>query len=568
MRNAVGRERVLASRAMLSGRPHDWPPGVALRVLHEDAALLVVTKPSGVSTQATEHAGDDMIARVRAVRSEPYLGVVQRLERDASGVQLFTREKRWNASLAPQFERNTARRTFVIGLDGVHETRREGSIVSWLAPRGEGMFDLVKRGSPRARRAEVRWRIDTRERARALVAVDVIEGSLATARAQIASLGSLPTSARDIPDPLAWPLVHLHRLEIEHPVSHSRVTYTAPLPTRFENWLRAKEADASTWRERVLDAAAHRFALARDATLDAYRLANDVGDETPGITVDRYGEYALVQFYSAEAESHRDVVLDAIASLGARGVYAKFRPKQANTLVDTRREHLAPAHALRGEDTPDPFTIVENGLHYRVRLGDGLSTGIFLDQRANRALVRSLARDARVLNLFAYTCPFTVAATAGGALGTVSVDVSSRALEQGRANLERNGLGDPSRHLFASADVFGWIDGARARGDSFDLVILDPPSYSTTKDGSRFSSESDYRDLAARALGLVAPSGRLLACSNHRGIRSAKFTRIVTQAVADARRVARAVRELPAPPDFPPPPGGESHLKSVLVELA
>jgi 23S rRNA (cytosine1962-C5)-methyltransferase len=150
------------------------------------------------------------------------------------------------------------------------------------------------------------------------------------------------------------------------------------------------------------------------------------------------------------------------------------------------------------------------------------------------------------------------------------VDVSQGALAWGRRNLEANGVaaGEHSVHQFVVCDVFGWLEGARARRDRFDLVVLDPPSYSTTKDGSRFSSESDYRDLAAAALSVVAPGGRLLACSNHRGIVRMKFRRHLHEAVRQAGREAAQVRDWPEPADFPPAPGRESHLKSVLVTLA
>jgi 23S rRNA (cytosine1962-C5)-methyltransferase len=201
-----------------------------------------------------------------------------------------------------------------------------------------------------------------------------------------------------------------------------------------------------------------------------------------------------------------------------------------------------------------------------VRLGDGLSTGIFLDQRANRRRVREMSAGLNVLNLFAYTCPFTVAAAAGGARSTTSVDVSAGALAWGAENLAENGLAGAA-HRFATADVFGWLEGARARRDRFDLVILDPPSYSTTKDGSRFSSASDYRDLAALVLPLLAPGGRLLACSNHRGIVRAKLRRYLHEAARAAGCAVAQMRDLSDPTDFPPPPGHEVHLKSVLVTV-
>ncbi len=209
--------------------------------------------------------------------------------------------------------------------------------------------------------------------------------------------------------------------------------------------------------------------------------------------------------------------------------------------------------------------IWESGLAYRVRLGDGLKTGIFLDQRENRRRVRELAPGKRVLNLFAYTCGFTVAAAAGRATRTTSVDASRGALAWGAENLEQNGLSG-EHHTFVDEDVFSWLKLANKRGDRYDLVVLDPPSYATTKT-SRFSAANDLPDLAARALGIVAPGGRMLACTNHRGIPSGKFRKQMHEAGRLAKRTLVQIKDLPEPPDFPSPPGADPDLKSVLITV-
>jgi 23S rRNA (cytosine1962-C5)-methyltransferase len=285
------------------------------------------------------------------------------------------------------------------------------------------------------------------------------------------------------------------------------------------------------------------------------------------VTIDRYGAFALVQCYVDAAREGLERLAEALRLLGAQGVHVKYRPKQSNTLVDTRRDVLAPRAPLAGEAAPDTFTVRELGLRYRVKLTDGLSTGIFLDQRENRAWVRSLsaAKNARVLNLFAYTCGFSVSAVAGGASQVVSVDASQGALAWGRANLEDNAL-DGSKALFVTADAFGWLEGAKARGDRFACVVLDPPSYSTTHDGPRFSASSDYEALLALALTVLAPKGKLLACSNHRKITARRF-RAMCERAAQAAFGARAkVYPRQDPTDFPPQPGHDSHLKQCVVE--
>jgi 23S rRNA (cytosine1962-C5)-methyltransferase len=220
---------------------------------------------------------------------------------------------------------------------------------------------------------------------------------------------------------------------------------------------------------------------------------------------------------------------------------------------------------VRGEAALAELAILEEGVPLVVRLGDGLSTGLFLDQRANRRRVREMARGKRVANLFAYTCAFTVAAALGGASRTVSVDASAVALERGRANLAHAGV-EGGDHAFVAEDAFGWLARAARRGERFDVVILDPPSYSTTKRG-RFVADSDYPELAASALSLLAPHGRLLACTNHRGISPGRFRRMLFDAARLAKRDVAQVKDLAEPPDYPAAPGGDPHMKSALLTL-
>jgi 23S rRNA (cytosine1962-C5)-methyltransferase len=125
---------------------------------------------------------------------------------------------------------------------------------------------------------------------------------------------------------------------------------------------------------------------------------------------------------------------------------------------------------------------------------------------------------------------------------------------------------DRGEHAFVAADAFAWLARAARRGERFDLVIVDPPSYSTTKRG-RFVADSDYVDLAAASMSLLAPGGKLLACTNHRGIPQARFRRIVFDAARAAKRGVSQVKDLPAPIDYPMPPGAEPHMKSVLASL-
>lgn len=127
--------------------------------------------------------------------------------------------------------------------------------------------------------------------------------------------------------------------------------------------------------------------------------------------------------------------------------------------------------------------------------------------------------------------------------------------------------GAPTReHAFVAEDAFAWLARAARRDERFDLVVLDPPSYSSTKRG-RFVAETDYGSLAAAALAILAPGGRLLACTNHRGISAARFRRVLFASGRTAERDIVQVKDLAEPPDFPPDPVAGPHMKSALVSL-
>jgi 23S rRNA (cytosine1962-C5)-methyltransferase len=440
-------------------------------------------------------------------------------------------------------------------------------------------------------------RVLGRRAERALLELELETGRTHQARVQLAQAGS-PIAGDALYGGPAAPRLMLHAsaLALEHPCTGRPLRLAAPPPADFDDWLahgdrgEAIYDDAGGLQRALGRALERRWALGRSAggarPTTAFRLVNEEGDALPRLAVDVYDAWLVAQLYGDDGplrsgreagrrpEGHtdlwevarRDRLLDALASLGFDGVYLKVRPRQANVLVDTRREDLAPALPVRGQPAPDPLPIVEEGMPLLVRLGDGLSTGVFLDQRGNRLRVRELAAGARVANLFAYTCAFTVAAALGGATRTVSVDAAAAALERGRENLAGAGLLDRGEHAFVADDAFAWLARAARRGERFDLVILDPPSYSTTKRG-RFVADSDYAALAAQALALLGPGGRLLACTNHRGISPMRFRRILFDAGRLAKRDVTQVRDMPEGADFPVPPGGRPNMKSALVTV-
>ena len=554
-----------------------WPSWRAERILHEDPDLVVIDKPPGVPTHAPEpDRVDDAHTRVLAFlvergEREPYLGIHQRLDRDTSGVLLFTRRKQANRAIAEQFEQRKVHKTYVACVTGWKARGAEGRLVHRLVADRDGAMRALPPKAPGGQEAVTRWRLLERgARGRTLLELSPETGRTHQLRVQLAAQGApIGGDATYGGEPAPRLLLHAAELALRHPTSGGELRVRAPVPEALGAWLRGEEsrafAGADALEAAMREAPERRYGLSRLPGTDAFRIVNGAGDGLPGVDVDRYGEHLVVALSGDEAVAARELVLDAAARLGAAGVYVKVRPKHASVVVDTRRDELAPREAVRGASAPEAFTIHEHGLPFEVRLGDGLSTGIFLDQRENRRRVRELARGARVLNLFAYTGAFTVAAVAGGARASVTVDVSRGALAWAERNLAAVGA-DPRAHTLVEADALAWLDAAARRPERFDLALLDPPSFATTK-RTRFSAESDYRDLATRTLAVLAPGGRLLACTNHRGILRARFRRWLHEAARLAGREAVQVKDLPDPIDYPPEPGREAHLKSVLVTL-
>lgn len=495
---------------------------------------------------------------------------------------------------------NLPARTERTGRTGPTErTARVGRTAPAERGQGRGPATPVRRenrrdarGDGSGQRAVTHVRVLRRVGERALLELRLETGRMHQARVQLAHAGA-PIAGCALYGGVAAPRLMLHAasLAFTHPRTGKRLVVRDDRTAALERWLERGDVGAAVYDDdAALDealslAVERRWGLGRSADLlpeelrtTAFRLVSDAGDALAGLAVDAYDAHLVAQFYVGDTwnDARMDRVLDRLSGLGFDGVYVKRRPRQSNVLVDTRSEALAPANAVRGRDAPDPLVVLEEGLPYRVSLGDGMSTGIFLDQRRNRALVRSLAKDRRVANLFAYTCGFSVAAAAGGARRTVSVDASVIALERGRENFKQAGLavdatgrdGAP-KHAFVAEDAFAWL-ARRGRSDKesdrFDLVVLDPPSYSSTKK-RRFSAESDYGELVTATLGIVAENGQIVACCNHRGLSRAKFRRMVLAGVRAAGRSLVQLKDLPDGADFPPPFGQEPHMKSVLVKV-
>jgi 23S rRNA (cytosine1962-C5)-methyltransferase len=299
------------------------------------------------------------------------------------------------------------------------------------------------------------------------------------------------------------------------------------------------------------------------AVTNAYRLVDDAADGCPNMTVDCYADWAVLSLYDSSADARLEAIAGALTHGFARGVYVKRHVRGDQRRRD--RADVAPSSPAAGEPAPETVLVDEHGMRLTARLFDGLSTGLFTDQRDNRRLVRELAHDARVLNLFAYTCSFSVAAALGGAAETVSVDLSKRALERGRENLAQNGVSS-SDHRLVHEDVLSFVPRALRRGDRYDIVVLDPPSFGT-RARKTFSVERDYSALLQQTIELLAPGGRLLAVTNHRKTSLSELRRMAESAALGARRIPVTLRGLEPPSDHRYTVASAPRAKSLLVTV-
>lgn len=243
------------------------------------------------------------------------------------------------------------------------------------------------------------------------------------------------------------------------------------------------------------------------------RLVNAEGDGLPGLTVDRYGDFLMVQYYTEAWERYLPALAAALQELYTPdGIYGKYRPQETRKLAAGKKGRPPQGRLLAGQTAPQGLTVRENGLLYRIDLVKDLHTGLFHDQRKNRQEFRRLAAGCRVLNLFCYTGAFSVAAAAGGAAQVTSIDAAGRYLEWACENFRLNRI-DPQAYEFIAGDCFVELDRMAKTGRTFDLVFMDPPSFSTTRK-SRFTTTGGTAELVQKLLRLMSPGGVLVTSSN------------------------------------------------------
>ena len=282
-----------------------------------------------------------------------------------------------------------------------------------------------------------------------------------------------------------------------------------------------------------------RRAYYQDELTTAFRLFNQEGDGFGGLTVDLYGDYAVFSWYNSYVYQIRKVISEAFRQVFPEvlGTYEKIRFKG----LDYESAHVY------GQEAPDFFTVLENGVLYQVFMNDGLMTGIFLDQHEVRgSLVDGLAMGKSLLNMFSYTAAFSVAAAMGGASQTTSVDLAKRSRELSQAHFQANGISTDD-HRFIVMDVFEYFKYAKRKALTYDVIVLDPPSFARNKKQT-FSVAKDYYKLISQSLEILNPGGIIIASTNASNVSRQKFTEQIDKGFAG--RSYQILNKYGLPADF------------------
>lgn len=334
---------------------------------------------------------------------------------------------------------------------------------------------------------------------------------------------------------------------------------------RVRVWTRdeAVAIGADFFQRRLSHAVNQRKFITQFGEVNAFRLVHGESDGIPGFIVDKYGGTLVVQFLTSGVEFWRDTLVEQLGEItGCDSIYERSD-------VDVRRlEGLAPQKGpLRGDELSNPVEIFEGKLRYWVDIINGQKTGFYLDQRENRAKVNLIARGRTVLDCFAYTGGFTIAALKGGAKAVTAVDSSLDAIQSGRENLKLNQISGESVE-WIEADVFKQLRDFRDRNRSFDMIILDPPKFAPTAAHAQKAARG-YKDINLLAFKLLNPNGLLVTFSCSGGVSPDLFQKIVAGAALDAGVEAKIIGRLGPGVDHPVAlnfPEG-AYLKGLIIQV-
>jgi 23S rRNA (cytosine1962-C5)-methyltransferase len=536
-------------------------------VIYEDEHLLVVAKPVGWNTHApSPHAGEGLYDWLK--HREPRwssLAILHRLDKETSGVLVFGKTPLANKSLTEQFTNHHVHKKYLLLTDRAMPGK-EFTVKSSLVRVGEKYTsrsggEIAETIFCRRRGDEPQIKIGTKLETPHVVSYTIAEASPLTGRTHQIRVHAAESGFPILGDTLyggtASSRVFLHAGEIAftHPATAAPVKFSVP-------------DDFNREPRQTL-----RTAVTEPEATNAFRVINGASDGWPGWFVEKLGDFLLSQSEAALNGRQGEALSRLAKTFSSRGAYHKTLSRHV------RQSKVADAspQLILGEAAPERFAILENGVHYEMSFNEGYSVGLFFDQRDNRRrfLTGHIAagfsipeiRNSKfeILNCFAYTCGFSVCAAKAGAR-TTSLDLSKKYLEWGRRNFALNSL-DPAAHDFIYGDTFDWLRRLAKKGRAFDAIVLDPPTFSQSKEHGTFRAEKDYGKLVTAALPALKSGGVLLASTNAAEWPPEEFLADVEAAVHIAKRKILQWHYVPQPPDFPVSRAEPAYLKTVWMRI-
>lgn len=327
----------------------------------------------------------------------------------------------------------------------------------------------------------------------------------------------------------------------------ARGAYSPESQIRARVWTfqQDEEINIDFFIRRLQQAQSWRDWVAQRDGLDGYRLIAGESDGLPGITIDRFQNFLVLQLLSAGAEYQRPALLSAL-----QHCYPECSIYDRSDVAVRKKDGLPLAQGpVFGDLPPDLLPITEHGMKLLVDIQQGHKTGFYLDQRDSRLAARNYSAGRRVLNCFSYTGAFAVSALMGGCAQVISVDTSQAALDIAKQNVELNKL-DLNKAEFVRDDVFQLLRNYRTQGEKFDLIIMDPPKFVENKN-QLASACRGYKDINMLALQLLNPGGILLSFSCSGLMPTDLFQKILADAAVDAGRDVQFIEQFRQAADHP-----------------
>lgn len=300
--------------------------------------------------------------------------------------------------------------------------------------------------------------------------------------------------------------------------------------------------DFKFFYDKLRNAFSKRLKFYHSRSTNAFRVFNGEGDGIGGLTIDYFDEYYLITWYSRGIYKFKDHIIKSIKALVSfDGIYEKKRFDNNGMVIEEDSFYI-------GKRAKEPIIVKENNVNFAVYLNDGAMVGVFLDQKDVRKSIRDhYSKGKRVLNTFSYTGAFSMAAAKGGAI-TTSVDLASRSLEKTTENFKINNI-DVNNHQIIVQDVFLYFKEAKKQNKKFDVVILDPPSFATSKE-NKFSASKDYKNLVKSAIDITEAGGVIVCSTNCASFNMDKFKRFIDEAFTEKEKHYGILEEHTLPDDF------------------